>query len=80
MSIFNKKKPAKFFEEDPVDKRFKTLDSLVSECMTKANLNKLKEAADHIFAAKQLLRGIKTDDDSINDASKFMLHEKDGEI
>lgn len=79
MSIFKKKKPVKFFEDDPVDKRFKTLDGLVSECMTKASCNRLKEATDHIFTARQLLRGIKTDDDSINDLSKYMLHEKDGE-
>lgn len=79
MSIFKKKKPVKFFEDDPVDKRFEILDGLVSGCASKASCNRLKEATDHIFAARQLLRGIKTDEDTINDASKYMLHEKDGE-
>lgn len=80
MKWFKKKKAEpKFFEEEPVGERFGVLADFVKELETKADFNKAVGAMELIFQAYQKLRGIKTDDDTIDESSKFILHEKEGE-
>ena len=80
MSLFKRRKtPAPtFFEEEPLDERFNLLAEFVRELGTKADFNKAVGAMEDIFNAYQRLRGIKTDDDEIDNSMKFALHKEEG--
>ncbi len=74
----NKKKAPAFFEEEPVDDRFDVLADFVKDLDSKADFNKAVGAMELIFNAYQKLRGIKTDDDTVNE-SDYILHDKEVE-
>lgn len=76
MSIFKKKKSPVFFQEEPVEVRFSVLADFVKDLDSKADYNKAIGAMESIFNAYQKLRGIKTDDD-ILDNTEFMLNDKE---
>lgn len=79
MKFLKKKRhEALFFEEEPVDARFNMLADFVRELDSKADYNKAIGAMESIFNAYQKLRGIKVDDDVIEE-SKFILSDKEGE-
>ena len=75
--IFGKKDEERFFEEEPVDARFNMLANFARGIDTKAEANRALEAMEHILIARQKLAGIRTDDDEVDGANKFMLHEKE---
>ncbi len=79
MNIFKRKQnDARFFEEEPAEERFKLLAAFVQELNSRADFNKSIRAMEYLFKACQELRGIKTEDDLIDGATKFMLHEEEG--
>jgi len=74
----NQKRGPIYFEEEPVDDRFNVLADFVKDLDSKADFNKAVGAMELIFNAYQKLRGIKTDDDTVNE-SDYILHDKEVE-
>ena len=79
MGLFNKKRQAQFFVEEPAEVRFDAMMDLVKD-LSRKDYNRLKKAMDSGYEAYQTVRGLDANDDVMPQLSdgEFMLHDQEG--